>query len=84
MLVRAAAPPGAIGRTFGVVTAGFNIAGMVGPLLFGFIMDHGMPQWVFGASVIIMAVTAALALIGDRRVAANRRRRAAIAAEAAE
>ena len=84
MLVRAAAPPGAIGRTFGVVTAGFNIAGMVGPLLFGFIMDHGMPQWVFGASVIIMAVTAALALIGDRRVAANRRRRAAIAAEAVE
>jgi FSR family fosmidomycin resistance protein-like MFS transporter len=84
MLVRAAAPPGAIGRTFGVVTAGFNIAGMVGPLLFGFIMDHGMPKWVFGASVIIMAVTAALALIGDRRVAANRRRRAAIAAEAAE
>jgi MFS transporter, FSR family, fosmidomycin resistance protein len=84
MLVRAAAPPGAIGRTFGVVTAGFNIAGMVGPLLFGFIMDHRMPQWVFGASVVIMVVTAAVALIGDRRAAANRRRRAAIAAEAAE
>jgi MFS transporter, FSR family, fosmidomycin resistance protein len=84
MLVRAAAPPGAIGRTFGVVTAGFNIAGMVGPLLFGFIMDHRMPQWVFGASVVIMVVTAAVALIGDRRAAANRRRRAAIAAEAAK
>jgi MFS family permease len=84
MLVRAAAPPGAIGRTFGVVTAGFNIAGMVGPLLFGFIMDHDAPQWVFGASVVIMVVTAAVALIGDRRAAANRRRRAALAAEPAE
>jgi len=84
MLVRAAAPAGAIGRTFGVVTAGFSIGGMFGPLLFGFIVDHGAPQWVFGASVIVMLVTAAVALIGDRRAAANRRRRATIAAQPAE
>ncbi len=76
MLVRAAAPAGAIGRTFGIVTSGFSIGGMVGPLMFGFIMDHGAPQWVFGASVIVMIVTAAVALIGDRRAAAYRRRRA--------
>ena len=84
MLVRAAAPPGAIGRTFGLVTAGFNIAGMIGPLLFGFIIDHGAPRWVFGASVIVMVVTAAVAVIGDRRATANRRRRATLAAQAAE
>ena len=30
MLVRAAAPPGAIGRTFGIVTGGFSIGGMIG------------------------------------------------------
>jgi MFS family permease len=84
MLVRAAAPPGAIGRTFGLVTAGFNIAGMIGPLLFGFIIDHGAPRWVFGASVIVMVVTAAVAVIGDRRATANRRRRAARAALAAQ
>jgi MFS family permease len=41
MLVRAAAPPGAVGRTFGIVTSGFNIGGMIGPLMFGFIMDRG-------------------------------------------
>ena len=35
MLVRAAAPPGAMGRTFGIVTSGFSIGGMVGPLMFG-------------------------------------------------
>jgi MFS family permease len=73
MLVRAAAPPGMIGRTFGIVTAGFNISGIVGPLMFGWILDHGAPQWVFGASVIVMAVTAAVAWIADRRATARRR-----------
>jgi MFS family permease len=78
MLVRAAAPPGAMGRTFGIVTSGFSIGGMVGPLMFGFIMDHGAPRWVFGASVIVMITVAIVALIGDRRSA---RRRALAAAE---
>ena len=39
MLVRAAAPPGAMGRAFGIVTTGFSIGGTVGPMLFGWIMD---------------------------------------------
>jgi FSR family fosmidomycin resistance protein-like MFS transporter len=78
MLVRAAAPPGAMGRTFGVVTSGFSIGGMVGPLMFGFIMDHGAPRWVFGASVIVMITVAVVALFGDRRSA---RQRALVAAE---
>ena len=76
MLVRAAAPAGAVGRTFGIVTSGFGIGGMVGPLMFGFAMDHGAPQWVFGISVILMIAVSVVALIGDRRAAANRQRRA--------
>jgi len=80
MLVRAAAPPGAVGRTFGIVTSGFNIGGMIGPLMFGFIMDRGAPQWVFGASVIVMILTASVALISDRRSA---RRRGVLGAPAA-
>jgi MFS family permease len=78
MLVRAAAPPGAMGRAFGVVTMGLNTGGMLGPLLFGFIMDRHAPRWVFGASVIVMVVVAVVALIGDRR--ATRRRRLAMVA----
>jgi MFS family permease len=78
MLVRAAAPPGAVGRTFGVVTTGFNIAGTIGPLMFGFIMDHGAPQWVFRVSVIVMVITAVTAFVGDRRAASKRRRRDAL------
>ena len=85
MLVRAAAPAGAIGRTFGIVTSGFGIGGMVGPLMFGFAIDHGAPQWVFGISVILMIAVSIVALVGDRRAAANQRRRVTgAAAEAAE
>jgi MFS family permease len=82
MLVRAAAPPGAIGRTFGIVTSGFGIGGMVGPLMFGFAVDHGAPQWVFGISVVLMIAVSVVALLGDRRAAANQRRRASLPASA--
>ena len=83
MLVRAAAPAGAVGRTFGVVTTGFNFAGMLGPLMFGYIMDRGAPRWVFLASMIFMTITALAAWIGDHHVAAKRRARAGTPVEAA-
>lgn len=66
MLVRAAAPPGAVGRAFGIVSVGLSTGGMIGPMLFGWIMDRGAPRWVFGASVVFMVLTVALALVGDR------------------
>jgi len=47
MIVRDATPPGAFGRVFGFVTTGFNIGGIVAPLVFGAIMDHGSPRLVF-------------------------------------
>jgi len=73
MLVRAAAPAGAIGRAFGIVSIGLSTGGMIGPMLFGWIMDRGAPHWVFGASVVFMVLTVAFALIGDRRSADRRR-----------
>ena len=45
MLVRNAAPPGAAGRAFGIVSTGVNIGGIISPLLFGWIMDQNMPHW---------------------------------------
>jgi len=77
MLVRAAAPPGAVGRAFGIVTTGFSIGGTVGPMLFGWIMDSGSPRWVFGASVIFMVLTVVLALLGEHRPMRRRHRTAA-------
>ena len=71
MLVRNAAPPGAAGRAFGIVSTGFNFSGILSPLLFGWIMDQGMPHWVFGASVAFMVLTVLLALVTDRKPAAS-------------
>jgi MFS family permease len=66
MLVRNAAPAGAAGRAFGIVSTGFNLGGIVSPLLFGWIMDQNLPHWVFGASVVFMILTVLLALVTDR------------------
>jgi MFS family permease len=65
MLVRNAAPAGAAGRAFGIVSTGFNLGGIVSPLLFGWIMDQNLPHWVFGASVVFMVLTVLLALVTD-------------------
>ena len=67
MLVRAAAPPDAVGRVFGIVTTGFNIGGTVGPILYGSLMDRGQPLLVFAASVFFIVATMAMALVGERR-----------------
>ena len=67
MLVRAAAPAGATGRVFGIVTTGFNIGGTIGPMLGGLIMDHGQPRLVFYASVCFMLLTVAMALSSEHR-----------------
>jgi len=66
MLVRNAAPPGAAGRAFGIVSTGFNLGGIISPLLFGWIMDQNRPHWVFGASVVFMVMTVLLALATER------------------
>jgi MFS family permease len=67
MLVRAAAPPGMAGRTFGIVTTGFNIGGTIGPMLGGWLMDQGQPRWIFYSSVCFMVLTVLMVLFGDRR-----------------
>lgn len=69
MLVRNAAPAGAAGRAFGIVSTGFNFSGILSPLLYGWIMDQNMPHWVFGASVVFMVLTVLLALVTDRKPA---------------
>lgn len=69
MLVRNAAPAGAAGRAFGIVSTGFNLGGIVSPLLFGWIMDQNAPHWVFGASVIFMVATVVLSPFTERKPA---------------
>jgi MFS family permease len=58
MIVRAVTPPGSFGKVFGFVTTGFNLGGIVSPLLFGAIMDRGNPRLVFltVAALTLMAI----------------------------
>jgi len=67
MLVRNAAPAGATGRAFGIVSTGFNISSIISPLLFGWIMDQNAPHWVFGASGVFMVATVLLTFFTERR-----------------
>ena len=79
MLVRAASPPGAFGRVFGIVTTGFNIGGTIGPLIGDLIMDHNLPRWVFFSSVLFMALTSIMAVASEWT---SRRRMSSVAAQA--
>jgi len=80
MLVRAAAPAGAEGKTFGIVMTGFNIGGTVGPVMFGWLLDRGMFEGIFWAAVIFMSLTVILTLGQEWWM--QSRRRAALPAQA--
>ena len=69
MIVREVTPPGSFGKVFGFVTTGFNIGGIVSPLIFGAVMDHGSPRMVF-------LLVAAFTLLGIVTVATRPRRTA--------
>ena len=62
MIVRAATPEGSFGKVFGFVTTGFNLGGIVAPMVFGALMDAGHPRLLFigvavAALVAILTVT---------------------------
>ena len=62
MMVRAVTPVGSFGKVFGFVTTGFNIGGMVSPLLFGWLMDRGEPRMIFAivTAFIVLALLTAI------------------------
>ena len=59
MIVREVTPPGSFGKVFGFVTTGFNIGGIISPLIFGAIMDHGSPKLVF----VLVAAFSLIAIV---------------------
>lgn len=62
MIVRAATPEGSFGKVFGFVTTGFNLGGIVAPIIFGALLDAGQPRLVFVA-VAAVALIAILTVI---------------------
>jgi MFS family permease len=67
MLVRAVTPPGAFGRVFGFVTMGFNIAGILTPLIFGMMMDQGHPRAIFLTVAACGFAAIAIVALGSMR-----------------
>jgi len=72
MIVRDVTPVGSFGKVFGFVTTGFNIGGVIAPLIFGLMMDHGQPRLVFLSvfGFIALSVLTVLAM-PKRRVTNN-------------
>jgi MFS transporter, FSR family, fosmidomycin resistance protein len=64
LMVRDNTPAGSFGKVFGFVTTGFNIGGIVSPLVFGWLMDNNSPRGVFlvVAAVSLVSVIPVLAI----------------------
>ena len=65
MMVRAVTPPGSFGKVFGFVTTGFNLGGMVAPLIYAWLMDHGQPQMIY--AIVVVFILLALVTAMTRR-----------------
>lgn len=65
MLVRAASPVGMEGRTFGIVSTGFNVGGIIGPILFGLLLGHAMANGVLWITVCFMVITTVIVLLQE-------------------
>jgi len=69
ILVRGATPPGATGKVYGFVYSGLDLGGSLSPLLFGWLLDQHLPQWVFGAAAAFMLLAmATVVTLQPRRV----------------
>ncbi len=63
LLVRAAAPPNATGRVYGVVYSGLDVGLAVAPPIFGALMDTQHPGWVF-ILIGVFQIAALLTAVG--------------------
>lgn len=66
LLIRQAAPRGALGKTFGTVYSGLDAGSLTAPLIVGPLLDGGAPNWLFVAAGIAM-VLATFTVTGIRR-----------------
>ncbi len=74
MMIRAVTPPGQMGKVFAFVSTGFNVGGIIAPILYGWLLDHSSPRNIFWASGMLALLTVATVLVtgGEQRRAAAR------------
>lgn len=66
MIVRSLAPPGEVGKVFGFVSSGFAVAGIIAPILYGWLLDHSDPRNVFWVSGVVALLTIVTVLATGR------------------
>jgi MFS family permease len=66
MMIRAVTPPGEMGKVFGFVSIGYNIGGIAGPVIFGYLLDNADPGLLFWAVGAISLATVATVLATGR------------------
>ena len=57
VLVKQATPGGSAGITFGFTSTGLSVGNLLGPLVFGLIMDAGQPRLFYVALAAVIAVS---------------------------
>lgn len=73
MMIRSVTPPGEMGKVFGFVSVGYNIGGIIAPVMFGYILDHADPGLLFWMVGAISLSTVATVLATGRRGRGERR-----------
>ena len=66
LLVRRASPKGSMGKVFGFVFSGQSIGLALAPLLFGFMIDSGVPAWIFFGSALFTVLCMIVVLISAK------------------
>lgn len=67
MLIRSITPAGETGKVFGFVSTGYNIGGIMGPPLFGYLLDHYPPQSLFWSVGVAALMTMCTVLVASSR-----------------
>jgi len=58
--VRESVPAGSLGKSYGIVYSGLDGGQLVAPIIYGFLLDHALPQLVFivaGIATLAMLLT---------------------------
>jgi MFS family permease len=66
LLIRALAPPSEIGKVFGFVSSGFAVAGIIAPVLYGWLLDHSTARNVLWVSAAVALLTVCTVLFTGR------------------
>ncbi len=66
MMIRAVTPEGEMGKVFGFVSTGYNVGGILAPVMFGYLLDNADPRLLFWIVGIVGLITIATVLVTGR------------------